>query len=292
MASNGKQFPPQGQDTQPGKEHVMDPSPESARPHYKPADKLKGKVALVTGGDSGIGRAVAHLFALEGATVAFTYVKGKEDKDAQEALKILKEVKVSDAKDPLAIPADLGFEENCAKVVEEVAKAYGKIDIVVNNAGEQWVQGSIEDITSKQLERVFHTNIFSQFYITKFALKYMSAGGSIICTTSVNAYKGNNTLLDYTSTKGAIVAFVRGLALQLVERGIRVNGVAPGPIWTPLIPSSFPQEKVENFGLEVPMKRAGQPSEVATSYVFLASDDASYFTGQVLHPNGGTIVNG
>lgn len=293
MASTGdRQFPPQVQDTQPGKEHVMDPSPEAARHHYKPADKLQGKVALVTGGDSGIGRAVAHYFALEGATVAITYVEGQEDKDAEETIQLLKKAKASSAKDPIAIAADLGFEDNCAKVVQEVAKAYGKIDILVNNAAEQWSHNSIEEISANQLERGFRTNIFSFFYTTKFALKHMPEGGSIICTTSVNAYKGNKTLLDYTSTKGAIVAFVRGLALQLVERGIRVNGVAPGPIWTPLIPASFPPEKVESFGLEVPMKRAGQPSEVATSYVFLASDDASYFTGQVLHPNGGTIVNG
>lgn len=292
MASDGnRQFPPQVQDAQPGKEHIMDPSPEVVRPHYKPADKLQGKVALVTGGDSGIGRSVALYFAMEGATVAITYVEGQEDTDAQETIQMLKKAKASSAKNPIAIPADLGYEENCAKVVEEVAKAYGKIDILVNNAAEQYSHGSIEGISAEQLLRVFQTNIFSHFYTTKFALKHMSEGGSIICTTSVNAYKGNKTLLDYTSTKGAIVGFIRGLALQLVDRGIRVNGVAPGPIWTPLIPASFPPEKVESFGTQVPLKRAGQPSEVAPSYVFLASEDSSYFTGQVLHPNGGTIVN-
>ncbi|KAL7126417.1 hypothetical protein ABFS83_14G185700 [Erythranthe nasuta] len=293
MASSGQQFPPQKQDTQPGKQHLMDPTPHSTTPEYKPSNKLIGKVALVTGGDSGIGRAVGHCFALEGATVAFTYVKGQEDKDANDALGMLMKAKHPDAKDPIAIPTDLGFDENCKRVVDEVVNSFGRIDILVNNAAEQYEAGSIEEIDSDRLERVFRTNIFSYFFTTRHALKHMKEGSSIINTTSVNAYKGNAKLLDYTATKGAIVAFTRGLALQLVEKGIRVNGVAPGPVWTPLIPASFTEDESASFGAQVPMKRAGQPTEVAPSYVFLASNvDSSYITGQVLHPNGGTIVNG
>ncbi|CAN4108718.1 unnamed protein product [Withania somnifera] len=253
---------------------------------------MKGKVALVTGGDSGIGRAVCHCFALEGATVAFTYVKSQENKDAQDTLGLLRQAKAADAKDPMAVPTDLGFDDNCKKVVDEVVNSYGRIDILVNNAAEQYEASSVEEINEERLERVFRTNIFSYFFVTRHALKHMKEGSSIINTTSVNAYKGNAKLLDYTATKGAIVAFTRGLALQLVERGIRVNGVAPGPICTPLIPASFTEEECANFGKQVPMKRAGQPIEVAPSYVFLAScPESSYITGQVIHPNGGTIVN-
>ncbi|KAK9215516.1 hypothetical protein WN944_007521 [Citrus x changshan-huyou] len=291
MASNNQ--PPQKQDTQPGKEHVMNPIPQFTSPDYTPSNKLRGMVALVTGGDSGIGRAVCHCFAQEGATVAFTYVKPQEDKDAKETLEMLRKAKTPDAKDPMAISADLGFDENCKRVVDEVVNAYGKIDILVNNAAEQYECGSVEDIDESRLERVFRTNIFSYFFMARHALKHMKAGSSIINTTSVNAYKGNAKLLDYTSTKGAIVAFTRGLALQQVERGIRVNGVAPGPIWTPLIPASFTEEETAQFGNQVPMKRAGQPIEVAPCFVFLACNHcSSYITGQVLHPNGGTIVNG
>ncbi|KAL0413131.1 UNVERIFIED_CONTAM: Glucose and ribitol dehydrogenase [Sesamum radiatum] len=292
MASSGQQFPPQKQEGQPGKEHVMDPTPQATTPDYKPANKLVGKVALVTGGDSGIGRAVSHCFALEGATVAFTYVKGQEDKDANDTLGMLMKAKHADAKDPIAIPTDLGYDENCRRVVEEVVNNYGRIDILVNNAAEQYEASTVEEIDEPRLERVFRTNIFSYFFTARHALKHMKEGSSIINTTSVNAYKGNAKLLDYTATKGAIVAFTRGLALQLVEKGIRVNGVAP-PIWTPLIPASFTEDESAKFGTQTPMKRAGQPHEVAPSYVFLASNiDSSYITGQVLHPNGGTIVNG
>ncbi|CAN6575644.1 unnamed protein product [Malus baccata var. baccata] len=293
MASGGKQqFPPQKQGAQPGKEHAMDPTPQFTNPDYKPSNKLQGKVALVTGGDSGIGRSVCHLFAQEGATVTFTYVKEQEDKDAQDTIQMIKQAKTSDAKEPMALAADLGYDENCKNVVEKVADAYGRIDILVNNAAEQYKASSVEEIDEPRLERVFRTNIFSYFFTTRHALKHMKEGSSIICTTSVNAYKGNAKLLDYTSTKGAIVAFIRGLALQLVNRGIRVNGVAPGPIWTPLIPASFDEEEVSQFGNQVPMQRAGQPCEVGPSYVFLASNAfSSYYTGQVLHPNGGTVVN-
>ncbi|XP_008439102.1 NADPH-dependent aldehyde reductase 1, chloroplastic-like [Cucumis melo] len=294
MASEGQQqFPPQKQQAQPGKEHAMDPTPQFTSPDYNPANKLQGKVALVTGGDSGIGRAVCYCFALEGATVAFTYVKGQEDKDAKDTIEMIKKATKSSAvKDPLAIPADLGFDENCKRVVDEVVKAYGRIDILINNAAVQYKSSFVEDIDEERLLRVFRTNIFSYFFTTRHALKHMKEGSSIINTTSVNAYKGNAKLLDYTSTKGAIVAFTRGLALQLADKGIRVNGVAPGPIWTPLIPASFEEEETASFGSQVPMKRAGQPIEVAPSYVFLACNaDSSYITGQVLHPNGGTVVN-
>lgn len=247
----------------------------------------------MTGGDSGIGRAVAHCFALEGATVAITYVKGQEDKDASDTINMLTKAKHADAKDPIAIPTDLGYDDNCKRVVDEVVNNYGRIDILVNNAAEQYECSSIQEIDEPRLERVFRTNIFSYFFTTRHALKHMKEGSSIINTTSVNAYKGNAKLLDYTSTKGAIVALTRGLALQLAQKGIRVNGVAPGPIWTPLIPASFSEDESSSFGKQVPMGRAGQPIEVAPSYVFLASNvDSSYITGQVLHPNGGTIVNG
>ncbi|PIA30811.1 hypothetical protein AQUCO_05400128v1 [Aquilegia coerulea] len=292
MASGGQKFPPQKQDAQPGKQHAMDPTPQATHPDYKPSNKLHGKVAIVTGGDSGIGRSVCYYYAMEGATVAFTYVKGYEDKDAKETLEMIKKAKTSDAKDPIAIPTDLGYDNNCKKVVDEVVKAFGRIDVLVNNAAEQYEAPSVEEIDEPRLERVFRTNIFSHFFMVRHALKHMREGSSIINTTSVNAYKGNATLLDYTSTKGAIVAFTRGLALQLASKGIRVNGVAPGPVWTPLIPASFGEDKTASFGSEVPMKRAGQPHEIAPSYVFLASNvDSCYFTGQVLHPNGGTVVN-
>ncbi|XP_010278084.1 PREDICTED: glucose and ribitol dehydrogenase [Nelumbo nucifera] len=293
MASGGQQFPPQRQETQPGKEHIMNPTPHAASCEYKPANKLHGKVALVTGGDSGIGRAVCYCFAREGATVAFTYVKGQEDKDAQDTLQMITKAKTGEVKDPIAIAADLGFDENCKRVVDRVVNAFGRIDILVNNAAEQYEAGSVEEIDEQRLERVFRTNIFSYFFMTRHCLKHMKEGSSIINTTSVNAYKGHAKLLDYTATKGAIVAFTRGLALQLVQKGIRVNGVAPGPVWTPLIPASFTEEECSKFGSEVPMGRAGQPHEIAPAYVFLASPTcSSYITGQVLHPNGGTVVNG
>ncbi|KAK1414170.1 hypothetical protein QVD17_29911 [Tagetes erecta] len=291
-SGNGNnQFPPQKQDGQPGKEHVMDPNPQYMNPNYKPADKLKGKVALVTGGDSGIGRAICYCFAKEGATIALTYVKGQEEKDASDTIKIINEAKTKDSKDPIAIPTDLGYDANCKSVVDVVIGKYGRIDILINNAAEQYMCRTVEEIDETWLDRVFRTNIYSHFFLTRHTLPHMKEGSSIINTTSVNAYKGNATLLDYTSTKGAIVSFTRGLALQLAPKNIRVNGVAPGPVWTPLIPSSFNEEKTSKFGSECPMKRAAQPYEIAPSYVFLASEDSSYFTGQVLHPNGGMIVN-
>ncbi|KAI3509000.1 hypothetical protein L1887_24023 [Cichorium endivia] len=292
MARNGSKFPPQEQETQPGKEHIMNPTPQFMNPNYKPAGKLQGKVALVTGGDSGIGRAVCYLFVKEGATVAFTFLKGQEDKDANDTLRILFENKTNDAKDPIAIGADLGYDQSCQKVVEQVVENYGRIDILVNNAAEQHkTSSSLDELTEDRVDRVFRTNIFSQFFLCRHALKNMKEGGCIINTTSVNAYSGNPTVLDYTSTKGAIVSFTRGLALQLVQKGIRVNGVAPGPVYTPIQPASMDAGYVSELGSEAPMGRAAQPYEIAPSFVFLASDDSSYYTGQVLHPNGGMIVN-
>ncbi|OMP09079.1 Short-chain dehydrogenase/reductase SDR [Corchorus olitorius] len=285
MASSAQKS--QKQQSRPGKEHVMDPRPKFFNPEYKPSNKLQGKVALVTGGDSGIGRAVCYYFALEGASVAFTYVKNHEEKDRDETLQMLNEAKSREAKKPIAISADLGYEEECKKVIDATVQEFGKLDILVNDAAEKHFTTSVEEITENQLERVFRTNIFSQFFMCKHALKHMKEGSAIINTTSVMAYTGSPTMLDYTATKGAIVAFTRGLALQLAERGIRVNGVAAGPTWTPLVHSSFPQELLKNFGNDTPMGRPAQTCELAPCYVFLASPQcSSYFSGQFLHPNG------
>ncbi|OMO61244.1 Short-chain dehydrogenase/reductase SDR [Corchorus capsularis] len=288
MASSAQKS--QKQQSRPGKEHVMDPRPQFFNPEYKPSNKLQGKVALVTGGDSGIGRAVCYYFALEGATVAFTYVKNHEEKDRDETLQMLNEAKSREAKKPIAISADLGYEEECKKVIDATVQEFGKLDILVNDAAEKHFTTSVEEITENQLERVFRTNIFSQFFMH--ALKHMKEGSAIINTTSVMAYTGSPTMLDYTATKGAIVAFTRGLALQLAERGIRVNGVAAGPTWTPLVHSTFPQQLLNNFGNDTPMGRPAQTCELAPSYVFLASPQcSSYFSGQFLHPNGGMVIN-
>ena len=278
--------PPQEQDQQPGIESQMTPQPKSDDPQYRGSGKLQGKVALITGGDSGIGRAVAIAYAKEGADVAIMYLN--EHDDAKQTKQMVEE----HGRRAVAIAGDIGDETFCQQAVQQTVEEFGKLDILVNNAAEQHPQESIEDISAQQLERTFRTNIFSMFFLTKAALKHLKEGSAIVNTTSVTAYKGNPQLLDYSSTKGAIVAFTRSLSQSLVEKGIRVNGVAPGPIWTPLIPSTFPAEKVENFGKEAPMGRAGQPEEIAPSYVFLASDDASYMSGQILHPNGGAVVNG
>lgn len=278
--------PPQHQDEQPGHESEMTPKPKADDPQYRGSGKLQGKVALITGGDSGIGRAAAIAFAKEGADVAIVYLN--EHDDAKETKQTVEQL----GRRALAIAGDIGDEAFCQQAVQQTVDEFGKLDILVNNAAEQHPQQSIEDISAEQLERTFRTNIFSMFFLTKAALKHLKEGSAIINTTSVTAYKGSPQLLDYSSTKGAIVAFTRSLSQSLVEKGIRVNGVAPGPIWTPLIPSTFPEEKVASFGKQVPMGRAGQPEEVAPSYVFLASDDSSYMSGQILHPNGGEVVNG
>lgn len=284
--------PAQHQDTQPGKQYLMHPLPISVNPHYAPSNKLRGKVALVTGGDSGIGRAVCYFYSLEGATVAFTYVKGDEDRDAEDALTLIRQAKTADAGEPLAIPTDLRSEANCKEVVEKVVSQFKRIDILVNNAAVQFYAESIEEITEESLRRTFETNIFPCFFLSRYSLKHMQRGSCIINTTSVVAYQGNATLVDYSATKGAIVTFTRSLALQLIDRGIRVNGVAPGPIWTPLQVASFPADKVAKLNEQAPMGRVGEPFEVAPCYVFLASNDcSSYITGQVLHPNGGAINN-
>jgi NAD(P)-dependent dehydrogenase (short-subunit alcohol dehydrogenase family) len=289
MASQEKQktMPPQQQHQQPGREDQMTPKPAARDYKYKGSGKLQNKVALVTGGDSGIGRAVADFFAKEGADIVVVYLN--EHKDAEETKQMVEQ----EGRRCLTIAGDVGDENFCKEAVEKATGEFGHLDILVNNAAEQHPQDSIEKISKEQLERTFRTNIFSMFFMTKAALKYLEKSkGNIINTTSITAYRGSAQLLDYASTKGAILAFTRSLSESLVEKGIRVNAVAPGPIWTPLIPSTFPKEKVETFGADVPMKRPGQPEEVAPAYVYLASDDASYVTGQTLHVNGGVVING
>lgn len=277
-------LPPQHQEP-PGVQSEMTPLPQTEKDHPG-CNKLQDKVAIITGGDSGIGRAVAVAFAKEGAHIAIVYLS--EDTDAEETQQLVEEK----GRRCLLLKGNVGLSTFCSEIIKEVIDTYGKIDIVVNNAGTQHPANSLLDITDENLLDTFRTNIFSFFYLTRAALPHLQKGNTIINTTSVTAYKGSPQLLDYSSTKGAIIAFTRSLSQALVKQGIRVNAVAPGPIWTPLIVSTFPKEKVASFGQQVPMEREGQPAEVATCYVFLASDDSSYMTGQTLHPNGGTIVNG
>lgn len=279
-------IPAQHQDRQPGRTDEMQPLPRDAMTDYKAGGKLKGKRALITGGDSGIGRAVAIGMAKEGADIAILYLE--EDRDAEATKELVEREGVKS----LALKGDIGEESWCREAVDKVVAELGGIDILVNNAAEQHPKSSLEEISAEQLEKTFRTNVFSMFHLTKAALKHMKEGSAIVNSTSVTAYRGSGGLIDYSATKGAIVAFTRSLATNLAERKIRVNAVAPGPIWTPLIPSTFPEDKVEDFGSDQPLGRAGQPDEVAPSYIFLASTDASYMTGQVLHPNGGEIVNG
>ncbi|GIO34496.1 MULTISPECIES: SDR family oxidoreductase [Paenibacillus] len=277
-------FPPQQQRRQPGFEYLMVPQPIAENPNYRGSGKLANKIAVVTGGDSGIGRAVSIAFAKEGADVAVVYFD--EHQDAAETKKRIE----STGRRCLLISADLKEEEACRYAIAKAVETFGRIDVLVNNHGVQFPQNSILDISKEQLEFTFRTNIFSFFHLTKAALPYMKEGSSIINTASVTAYRGEKTLIDYSSTKGAIVSFTRSLSLNLTDQKIRVNGVAPGPIWTPLIPASFTPDRVKHFGTEVPMKRAGQPFELAPAYVYLASDDASYVSGQILHVGGGEMV--
>ena len=282
----GQSFPPQEQDRQPGREHEMTPQPVADDAAYRGSGKLAGKAALITGGDSGIGRAVSIAFAREGADVCVSYLE--EHEDAEETRRLVEE----EGRRCITVAGDIGDEEHCRELVRRTVAEFGRLDVLVNNAAEQHPRESLEEIDAAQLERTFRTNIFSMFFLTKAALPHLGEGSTVVNSTSVTAYKGSPQLLDYSSTKGAIVSFTRSLSMQLIGRGIRVNAVAPGPIWTPLIPATFPADDVESFGENVPMERAGQPEEIAPSYVFLASDDSSYISGQVLHPNGGEVVNG
>jgi NAD(P)-dependent dehydrogenase (short-subunit alcohol dehydrogenase family) len=280
-----KRLPPQHQRRQPGREYKMHPQPEYL-PKYPGCGRLMGKVALITGGDSGIGRAVAIAMAREGAQISIVYLN--EHKDAEDTARLVE----AEGRRAIKIAGDVGREAFCKQAVARTVKAFGALDILVNNAAEQHEVDSPAELTEKQIVKTFRTNIFSFFFMTKHALRHLKPGSSIINTTSITAYRGHRTLLDYSATKGAIVTFTRSLSEALVEDGIRVNGVAPGPIWTPLIPASFKPQRVAKHGSSTPMKRPGQPNEVAPCYVFLASEDASYMTGQVLHPNGGVVVNG
>ncbi|WP_312093575.1 SDR family oxidoreductase [Aminipila sp.] len=275
------QFPPQHQPVQPGLETLMVPKPVFNNPNYIGTGKLKGKVALVTGGDSGIGRAASLAFAKEGADLCIIYYN--EHEDAQ----ITKSYIESQGRKCLLFAGDVRNEAFCRKAVSDCVAELGSLDVLVNNAGVQFPQTSIEDISMEQMETTFQINFFGIFLMTKIALPYLKCGSSIINTTSVTAYVGNDELIDYSSTKGAIVSFTRAMARSLVSKGIRVNAVAPGPIWTPLQPASWPADRIETFGSDTPMKRAGQPVELAPTYVYLACDDSSYVTGQVLHVDGG-----
>ncbi|SFH96427.1 MULTISPECIES: SDR family oxidoreductase [unclassified Bacillus (in: firmicutes)] len=275
------QFPPQHQPFHPGFEYLMVPRPISESSTYKAAGKLQGKVAIISGGDSGIGRAVAYAFAKEGANIVIAYLN--EHMDALETKQRVEQL----GQRCLVIAGDLGQEKTSHQVVQQTLYAFGKVDIIVNNCAESFPKERITEITGEQLLRIFQSNVFSFFYLTKAALPYLKQGGSIINTGSASAYEGQQGNLDYATSKGAIITFTRSLALDLINDGIRVNGVSPGPIWTPIIPSSFPAEQMMSFGYGTPMKRAGQPYELAPAYVYLASDDSSYVTGQIIHVNGG-----
>lgn len=287
-SQTSRQRPPQSQSRQPGRQRKMTPEPRTISASYRGSGKLQDKVALITGGDSGIGRSVAVMFAREGADVAVVYLE--EDQDAKETQRLVEQ----EGRQCLLIKGDIGRTAFCQRAVEKTVKTFGRLDVLVNNAAEQHEQKDLTDITEKQLVTTFRTNVFSMFFLTQAALPHLrkQRGSSIINTTSVTAYRGSPGLLDYSATKGAIVSLTRSLSQSLLEDGIRVNAVAPGPIWTPLIPASFDKKKVSRFGSDAPLGRAGQPDECGTCYVFLASDDASYITGQVLHPNGGEIING
>ena len=285
-AATRRQHPPQHQSQRPGLESRMTPRPQVKKVDDVGNGKLNGKTALITGGDSGIGRAVAILFAREGANVAISYLD--EHADADETKRLVEQ----EGRKCLLIPGYIGDEIFCYEAVDRTVAQYHQLDILVNNASEQHPQERFEDITADQLERTFRTNVFGYFFMAQAAVRHLHPGASIINTVSVTAYRGSPKLIDYSATKGAEVAFTRSLSLHLIERGIRVNAVAPGPIWTPLTPSTLDEKKVAEIGSTTPMGRAGEPEEVAPSYVFLASEDAAYISGQVIHPNGGEVVNG
>lgn len=286
MENKPTSLPPQAQDQQPGLETEMTPQPEYIRASYKGSEKLQDKVALITGGDSGIGRAVAIHFAREGADVAITY-KPEEEQDAYDTRQLVE----AEGRRCLTIAGDLRDKQFCADIVQRTIDELGKLNVVVSNAAEQFVSTDVSELPNEQFEDTFKVNFFPMVYVVKAALPHLHEGDSIIATSSINAYKGNEQLVDYTSTKGAITAYIRSISQQLADKKIRANTVAPGPIWTPLIPASFPPDKVAKFGQDTTMKRPGQPSEVAPAYVFLASEDASYITGQAIHPNGGSVLN-
>jgi NAD(P)-dependent dehydrogenase (short-subunit alcohol dehydrogenase family) len=286
METHPTSFPAQQQEQQPGLESAMTPQPEYIRHNYKGSEKLQDKVALITGGDSGIGRAVAVHFAREGADVAIAY-KPEEQSDADETKQLVEQ----EGRKCLLLSGDLRDEQFCEDIVKQTLAELGKLNIVVSNAAEQTVNTDVATIPNEQFEDTFQVNFFAMVRVVKAALPHLHEGDSIIATSSINAYKGNEQLVDYTSTKGAITAYIRSISQQLAEKKIRANSVAPGPIWTPLIPATMGPEKSAKFGQETTMKRAGQPSEVAPAYVFLASEDASYITGQAIHPNGGSVLN-
>lgn len=279
-------YPAQHQNQQPGIESLMNPRPVFDNPNYIGSGKLKDKVAIITGGDSGQGRAIAVAFAKEGADVIIVYLN--EHSDAAETKQFVEQK----GRKCVSIAGDIGNESFCQQVVEQTVAQFGKLDILVNNAAEQHVQNSLENISSEQIEKTFRTNFFSIFHLCKAALPHMKPGSAIINAASLTAYEGNEQLIDYSATKGAIVAFTRSLSKSLHDQGIRVNGVVPGTIWTPLIPASFPADQVANWGAKNPIKRAGQPYEIAPAYVYLASDDSSYVSGQFIHVTGGVIMNG
>ena len=281
-----KSIPAQHQRRQPGLEHRMEPPPIVIREDYRGSGKLTGRVALISGGDSGIGRAAAVHFAREGADVAFLYLN--EHEDAAQTVQFIE----AEGRQALALSGDVGDAKVCRKAVKDTLRKFGRLDVLVNNAAEQHPQDDLLSITPEQLEQSFRTNVFGMFYLTQAALPHLTAGASIIVTTSVTAYRGSESLIDYASTKGAQVSFTRSLSANLAAKGIRVNAVAPGPIWTPLIPSTFDAEQVADHGVKVPLERPGQPAEVAPAFVYLACADGTYVTGQVMHVNGGEIVNG